>query len=309
MNPAPCSNRLLLLALLGHALLATLMPSARAADTADAPAVVVEDGGTGAYSAIATEDASLPGITIFRPRDLDAFGEQQKLPILLWGNGACANTAWEHKNFLNEIASHGYLIFAIGRLDQILERGEPSRERTRSRQLIEALDWILAQNASPKSPYQGKVDAGKVAAMGMSCGGLQAIEISGDPRIRTTVVCNSGVLPTPSPRPGMPPLTKDILANFHGPVLYILGGPSDIAYANGMDDFARVDHVPIVMTNLDVGHGGTYLQPRGGQFTRVALAWLDWQLKGRAAASRVFLGSDSELSRDPDWSVEVKNFH
>ena len=106
----------------------------------------------------------------------------------------------------------------------------------------------------------------------------------------------------------MPPLTKDDLMKFHGPVLYIMGGPSDIAYENAMDDFARVDHVPIVMTNLDVGHGGTYHKPHGGEFTPVALAWLDWHLKGKQAASAMFLGEDSTLNRDPAWSIELKNF-
>ncbi len=268
----------------------------------------LENGGTGPHAAIVTEDATLPGMTLFRPDDLTAFGGDRKLPVLLWGNGACANTTREHKNFLNEIASHGYIILAIGLLDQIDERNETSRQPTHSGQLIAALDWIVAQNASARSAYFEKIDVSKVAAMGMSCGGLQAIEISADPRIGTTVVCNSGVLPSPSPMRGMPALGKQALDKFHGPVLYIMGGPSDIAYANAMDDFARVAHVPIVMTNHDVGHGGTYHLPHGGEFTPVALAWLDWHLKGNPSASKMFLGDDSELSRDPKWTVEVKNF-
>lgn len=283
-------------------------PAGAAGGEADGAVVILEDGGTGPHPAIVTEDPALPGMTIYRPADLAPFGGAQTLPVLLWGNGACSNTTEEHKNFLNELASHGYLILAIGRLDQIHERAEASRLSTHSRQLVAALDWIEAQNGSADSRYAGRVDLGRVAAMGMSCGGLQAIEISDDPRITTTVVCNSGVLPEPSPRPGMPPLTKEDLRKFHGPVLYIMGGPSDIAYANAMDDFARVNHVPIVMTNLDVGHGGTYHEPHGGEFTRVALAWLDWQLKGKQEASHMFLGENSELSQDPRWTVEVKNF-
>lgn len=270
--------------------------------------VVIEDGGTGPYPAVVTEARTLPGMTIFRPRDLSPFGADQKLPVLLWGNGACANTAQEHKNFLNEIASHGYVILAIGLLDQIEVRDATSRRMTRSSQLLTALDWVFAENESRESIYHSKIDASKVAAMGMSCGGLQAIEISGDPRISTTVVCNSGVLPNPSPMAAMPPLTKEVLKIFHAPVLYIIGGPSDIAYKNAMDDFSRINHVPIAMTNLNVGHAGTYARPRGGEFTRVALAWLDWQLKDRRDASTMFLGEDSELNRDADWTVETKNF-
>lgn len=269
--------------------------------------VIVEQGGTGPHSAIVTEDPSLPGMTIFRPADLAPFGGDHRLPILLWGNGACANTTQEHKNFLNEIASQGYLVLGIGLLSQIDERNEQSRLPTESRQLLRALDWILVQNQAEGSPFCGKVDPAKVAAMGMSCGGLQAIEISGDPRIRTTVVCNSGVLPEPSPMKLMPALTKDVLKQYHAPVIYIMGGPTDIAYKNAMDDFARVDHVPIVMTNFDVGHGGTYARPHGGEFTRVALAWLNWQLKGDEAARRQFADPASELRRDPKWTIQLKN--
>jgi len=272
------------------------------------PYVVVEDGGSGPYRAVATEDWTLPGMTIFRPRDLTPFGTDRKLPIVLWGNGACANTTQEHKNFLSEIASNGYVILAIGLLDQIEERNESSRKPTEPTQMLGALDWILSENQSTESVYFGKVDASKVAAMGMSCGGLQAIQISSDPRISTSVICNSGVLPQPSPLPGMPPLTKEALKSFHAPVLYIMGGPTDIAYKNAMDDFSRVNEVPIAMANLDVGHAGTFAQPHGGRFTPVALSWLDWHLKCREKASKMFLGEDSELNRDPDWTVEAKNF-
>jgi enterochelin esterase-like enzyme/dienelactone hydrolase len=273
-----------------------------------APGVVtIEDGGAGPYAAIATEHSGLPGMTIFRPKDVTKFGGESKLPVLLWGNGACANTPEEHKNFLNELASHGYLILAIGPLDQLEQRGPAARERTNAKQLTEALDWIEAEVQRSGSEYSGRVDATKVAAMGMSCGGLQAIAISGDPRIDTTVVCNSGVLPEPSPMAAMPSLTKEDLKKYHAPFIYIMGGPSDIAYNNAMDDFARVDHVPIVMANHDVGHGGTYRQPHGGEFSRVALAWLDWQLNGDEEAAKQFLEEGQGLRHDPKWTIDLKN--
>jgi dienelactone hydrolase len=327
--PSPKSFRLPVLAatawalLVGAAAAAVLQPSrqdvARQAvaanpaeiattETGTGGVVVIENGGTGAYRAIATEDPALPGMTIFRPRDLAPFSGRRKLPVLLWANGACANTTQEHKNFLNEIASHGYFVLAIGRLDQIERRDETSREPTSGSQLITALDWLQDRTRKAGSPYFEKIDGAKVAAMGMSCGGLQAIEISADPRIVTTVVCNSGLFTSPPTMKGMPKLTKDALANYHGPVLYIMGGPTDIAYQNAMDDFARVTHVPIAMTNHNVGHAGTYGQPHGGEFTRVALAWLDWQLKGDREGAALFLDEQSALRRDPKWTVELKNF-
>jgi len=64
----------------------------------------------------------------------------------------------------------------------------------------------------------------------------------------------------------------------------------------------------LARSNLDVGHGGTYARPHGGAYTPVALVWLDWQLKGRKEASEMFLGEESKLKRDPDWTLEIKNF-
>ncbi len=62
------------------------------------------------------------------------------------------------------------------------------------------------------------------------------------------------------------------------------------------------------MTNFDVGHAGTYGRPHGGEFTPVALAWLDWQLKDDSEKSKMFLGADSTLAKDPQWTIEAKNF-
>src|SRR4051812_12426446 len=74
----------------------------------------IEDGGSGPHAAVMVSDESLPTHTIFRPKDLGRLADKTKLPIVAWGNGACANSPWEHVNFLSEIASHGYLVVAIG---------------------------------------------------------------------------------------------------------------------------------------------------------------------------------------------------
>lgn len=266
----------------------------------------VEDGGTGPYKAIMVSDSSLATHTVFRPQDLDVFGQSNKLPIIAWGNGACANSPWEHVNFLSEVASHGFLVIAIGPMPQEGQRGGG---RSVSSQLIDAIDWSIAQNSDPTSPYYNKIDTTKISVSGMSCGGLQALEVAPDPRITTAIVCNSGILPNRSGgMPGMPALEKNQLEKLHSPVLYLLGGPSDIAYSNGMDDFQRINHVPVFTANLDVGHGGTYRQPHGGEFAVVATAWYRWLLKGDEEAGKMFTGWPCGLSQRPGWVVEKKNF-
>jgi hypothetical protein len=265
----------------------------------------VEDGGTGPYSAIMVTESSLLTHTVFRPKDLNIFGRKNRLPIIVWGNGACANSPWEHVNFLSEISSYGFLVIAIGPMP---DEGQRGGGRSTSSQLIDAINWAIAQNNNKSSQYYNRIDIKKIAVSGMSCGGLQALETSPDQRVTTVVICNSGILGNAGGgMPGMPNLTKDHLAKLHSPTLYILGGEKDIAYSNGMDDFQRIDNVPVFVANMDVGHGGTYRQPHGGEFAKVATAWFKWQLKGDKGAAKMFTGEPCGLSLDPNWKVDRKN--
>ena len=62
---------------------------------------IVEDGGQGPYKAIMTEVPGLQAHTVFVSQDLSKFGKKNPLPVLVWGNGACTNSPWEHYKFLN----------------------------------------------------------------------------------------------------------------------------------------------------------------------------------------------------------------
>jgi hypothetical protein len=188
------------------------------------------------------------------------------------------------------------------------QEGQQGGGRSTSSQLIDAIDWAIAQNSSKTSPYYGKIDTTKISVSGMSCGGLQTLEVAPDPPITTVFICNTGILGTPGGgMPGIPGLKKEHLEKLHSPALYILGGESDIAYNNGMDDFRRINHVPVFVANLNVGHGGTYRQPHGGEFAVVATAWYHWQLKGDQDAAKMFTGDPCGVAQRPGWKVEKKN--
>ena len=266
---------------------------------------VIEDGGTGPYKAVMTEGEGLPEHTVFVPQDLSVFNAQNPLPVLVWGNGACSNSPWEHMNFLNEIASHGYMVLATGNIPMVDEWYQGPMSRTE--QQIESIDWAYAQNANPQSPYFQKIAVSDLCVAGMSCGGLQTLFNCADPRIKALMICNSGLFNQQNASQavgGMPMPPKDKLKEIHTPILYILGGPEDIAYGNGMDDFHRIDHVPACAVNYPVGHGGTYREAHGGEFTVPALAWLNWQLKGDAEAAKMFVGKDCGLSKRDRWTIE-----
>lgn len=106
---------------------------------------------------------------------------------------------------------------------------------------------------------------------------------------------------------GMPSVGKEVLAKLHSPTIYIIGGETDIAYPQAIDDFAKIDKVPVAIANLaDVGHGGTYNQPNGGEFGVVAGAWLKWQLKDDKEAGKMFTGSNCGLCARAKWTFEKK---
>ena len=260
----------------------------------------------GPYGVTVESYKTLAAHTAYHPADLGPWGAARRLPIVSWGNGACARNGMAFAAFLTQIASHGYLAIAVG--PKMVPPGPAPEPTIDDHLLLDAIDWAIRQNGDSSSPFFNKLDTAKIAVMGQSCGGLQALAVSHDPRITTTVVWNSGALPAGSTSPALRQSAgnKDSLNRLHGPVAYFIGGPSDVAFPNAEDDFARIAKVPVFKGNLNVGHGGTYRQPGGGWFGEVAVAWLDYQLKGNADAAKWFVGPDCRLCQEPVWSVEKK---
>ena len=318
---------------------------------------IVEEGGTGPYKAIMMEAPTLTTHTIFQPQDLSVFGEGNLLPVLVWGNGGCANSPSGHVNFLNEVASQGFLVVAIGPSNyQQIEGprpgqtgdfpggrpqmgpgqggqrpmgppqggqrpqgapqgggmprmgggGAPQRAGGMSSGdptgLKLALEWAIAQNADENSPYYGKLDVDHIAAAGMSCGGLQALHMSGDERIKTIMVMNSGFYNGSEDKASLAEMKQES-------VIWILGGETDIAWENGNDDFDRMSGtMPAFLCSLEgIGHGGTYMQPNGGEYATVASAWLKWWLKGDLEAAKMFTGPEPGVGDLLGWTYERKN--
>lgn len=274
--------------------------------------------GTGAYPAMKEEIAALPRHVLYRPADLRGLGSQQ-LGVIAWGNGGCSDDAASSRFHLLELASHGYLVLASGRIlsgpgspppvaRAPATSGQLPPPRTVATDLPAAIDWALAENKRPGSPYFARIDPQQIAVSGFSCGGLQALTSAKDPRVKAVVLQNTGVfIGAPSTIPGMD-VGKAALKDFHTPVLYILGGPTDIAYVNGMDDFQQIQQVPVAVANLPVGHGGTYSEPNGGAAAQVAVDWLNWQLRGDKQAAQRFVGNQCGLCTDSRWTFERKNF-
>lgn len=274
--------------------------------------------GTGPYAAVMETDPRLPKHVIYRPASLAALGGK-KLGVLVWGNGGCRDDGASARQHLLEVASHGYLVIAPGAV--LSGPGATAKPQARvpgadgkmppvattAADVSAGIGWALAENLRKGSAYAHRIDPRAVAVAGHSCGGLQAIQVAADSRVHAVIVHNSGVFADGSnPIQGIT-VDKSLLARIHTPILYVLGGPGDVAYPNGTDDFRRIDHVPAAIVQLPVGHGGTFRSANGGAVAGIAVDWLEWQLRGDAAAGRSFTGADCRLCVTPTWTIERKH--
>ena len=256
---------------------------------------VPDFGGSGRSKAVAVREPSLSDFVVYRPLNI-----RRKLPVLIFCNGGCMDTSIGYENMLTDVASYGYMVVAVGEM-QMFAQHENDRP-TPSSVVQKALDWVSKQASDPASPYYDKIDAANIAAAGHSCGGAQVLANCGDPRLKTYIILNAGM-----GKMTMADASAKSLRNLHGPILYLVGGQTDVAWKNAQMDYKAIKKVPVVLAdNVNSGHGGTYEQPNGGANSRMVRAWLDWQLKGRDDNEKLFIEGD--LKGYDNWTIEHKNF-
>lgn len=225
--------------------------------------------------------------TIVRPETLGADGFLHA-PIT-FGPGTGMQVA-QMMGLLERIASHGFVI--VGRQ---LEGG-PRDPVTRAR-MIAGLDWIIEQNSTAGSVFEGKLDVEHAVAMGYSVGGTGAVEIGGHEAIATVVSIHG----------------HGAKGELRGPLL-LMGGTEDV-----MDDGnswltpTYEDSQTQTFFSLVVGadHGyiqGTYDGVPGGVETPAMIAWLRYWIYDDQAAKRYFEGDDCVMCTAPWSNPQRKNW-
>jgi hypothetical protein len=127
---------------------------------AAAQKVTMGSGQNGPYKAGWWTEAGMPKHTIFGPVNPP---EGVKVPVMLWGNGACSANGLLFQRMLLNSASFGVLTIANG-------RPNGSGGQTTAQYQKEALEWIMT-NAG-KGKYANVVT--RIVSAGQSCGGLEA---------------------------------------------------------------------------------------------------------------------------------------
>ena len=154
--------------------------------------------GSGPYKAIMATEPGLSAHVAYYPADLAQLGAK-KMPVVIWGNGSCLYAGNRYRQFLTEIASHGYLTITGGPMAAIEQevgpQSNPGRRAPRAPRsarppqanaanvqgapqqrvtvplLKEAVDWAVKQNGDPASKFNNKLDLNWIVVMGHSCGG------------------------------------------------------------------------------------------------------------------------------------------
>jgi len=245
-----------------------------------------------------------PGLakhTIFRPADLTIFGPDS-LPVLFYANGGCNASNFGATYILTVLASRGFFVVANGAFDAVLQGGNVTPSN-----LTDAINWIDQADAT----YFNRIDTSKMAVMGQSCGGLEALVAAANPRINTAIALNTGFFATPLNGFG-----REQLANIHKPVLWFNGGPQDVAYQNSLDNYnilAAQGTGVYLAINPHAWHSGLLFGIKDGvgdttllaQAEQLIVNWLDYFLNGNVVAGRYFFGFNCGLCKHPDYSVKT----
>lgn len=226
-------------------------------------------------------------------------------PIVTWGNGTNA-TPTMYSTFLSHLASYGFTVIA----STLANTGSGN-------EIDAAAHYLVSQNATVGSVFNGHLDVSHVAAVGHSQGAGGATRVAtNDPSLITTLMTFS--LPNTQWVGSNPdcPTKADCMyypnrlaqptffISTHGFLDSFIAGPAtETAFYNSVNGHASVG----VIQNSDgkaadhnsiqnAANGGN----PGGEFG-YATAWLEYQLRGNATAGTAFNGAHPELVTNANW--------
>jgi dienelactone hydrolase len=242
----------------------------------------------GPYATVSEDGTGPDGTyTIVRPETL---GENGFLHApIIFGPGIGGPVA-SMMNLLERIASHGFVI--IGRQ---LDAGPGNPEN--NRRMIAGLDWLIEQNSTAGSVFEGKLDVAHAASMGYSVGGTGAVDIGGHEAIATVVSIHG----------------HSADAELHGTLL-LLGGTNDVM-RDGRSWLAPTYEASQVQTLFSLVDGANHGYPartedgvQSGVEAPAMIAWLRYWIYNDQDAKRYFYGEDCVMCAAPWTDTQRKNW-
>ncbi|MBN2683913.1 MAG: dienelactone hydrolase family protein [Pontiellaceae bacterium] len=230
--------------------------------------------------------------TIVRPKTLGVLGEDCFLhaPIICGpGIGSAPSSLMP---LLERIASHGFVI-----ISKTLNGGPGNPEN--NRRMIDGLDWLIAQNKTAGSIFEGKLAVDRAISMGYSVGGTAAVDVAGHDAIIAVVSIHGH---------GAKPIEESNAA------FLLMGGTKDVM-RDGQSwlapTYEALENQTIFSLVEDADHGyitRTLDGVQGGVETPAMIAWIRYWAYNDQEAKQYFYGDDCIMSKSPWTNTQRKNW-
>ena len=189
---------------------------------------------------------------------------------------------------LARFASHGFVIIGT-RLD-----GAPNAAANRTA-MLDGLNWIIQQNTTAGSVFEGKLDVTHAISMGYSVGGTAAVEIGNHAAVATVVSIHG----------------HKATSALHGPMLQTSGTNDTVGLPMQQYTFDNSQVQTFLGTVSGADHG--YIQTTvggvpGGVQTPAIVAWLRYWIYNDAGGRRYFYGNDCVMCTAPWTNPQRKNW-
>lgn len=221
--------------------------------------------------------------TIIRPEILGANGFLHA-PII-YGHGSGGQVSG-FTNFLKVVASHGFVIIACNVLN-----GGPNNPASNTA-MTNGLNWILQQNTTAGSKFQGKLAVTRASSMGYSVGGTAAVDIGGHEAIKTVVSIHGHISS----------------ATLRGTLLQTSGTRDGVGLPMQQQTFTNSKVQTFLGTVTNADHG--YISQNNGGVQRPAIvAWLRYWIYNDTGARNYFYGADCVMCKAPWENPQRKNWN
>jgi hypothetical protein len=261
--------------------------SGATAGAGGSPLPAISDYGAPGPFPTTTQQNTGPGqrYTIVRPQTLGQNGLLHA-PIIFGPGIGMEVTGLQ--GLLSRFASHGFVIIGA-RLD-----GGPNAAANRTT-MLDGLNWILQQNTTSGSVFQGKLDVTHAIAMGYSVGGTAAVEIGSHEAVATVVSIHG----------------HRATSALHGPMLQTSGTGDTVGLPMQQYTYDNSQVQTFLGTVSNADHGYIQTSPGGvpgGVQTPAIVAWLRYWIYNDVGGRRYFYGNDCVMCTAPWTNPQRKNW-
>jgi dienelactone hydrolase len=223
------------------------------------------------------------GYTVFRPKTL---GENGFLHApIVFGPGIGQTVEPVHTEMLTNFASHGFVVVGT----PVLNEGPNGAQNLKT--MKDGLNWIVKENTTAGSKYEGKLWADHCVSMGFSVGGTSAVEMGGEDSVITVVSIHG----------------HKAEAALHGTMLQTSGTADNVGLPMQQWTFDR-SKVPTFMATKTGAPHQEIERNGGGDERKAIVAWMRYRIYNDMGAKSYFYGDDCVLCKAPWENPQRKNW-